>query len=199
MRPVLAFPPSLVGLAPVPGDPPSGHGRALASHRLAPVLALEASSAPAGAATDPGRGAGPDSPPGAGESARGRGAHPGRAAAARFRRACGDGPPLPAAGHAAAAVAALADRPPQPARRPLGGGLLPRTDAHGRDGVRLLPHRACAAPHRGRHRHGPSHGGLDRAAADRGHGLAPSPALSEPRPRPRLRARRRGPGAPAWE
>ena len=43
MRPVLAFPSSLVGLAPVPGDPPSGHGRALASHRLAPVLALEAS------------------------------------------------------------------------------------------------------------------------------------------------------------
>ena len=78
-----------------------------------------------------------------------------------------------------------ADHPPQPARRPLGGGLLPRPDAHGRDGVRLLPHRACAAPHRVRHRHGPSHGGLDLAAADRGHSLAPSPALSDPRPRPR--------------
>ena len=96
-------------------------------------------------------------------------------------------------------VSAKADLPPQPARRHLGGGLLPRPDAHGRDGVRLLPHRACAPPHRGRHRHGPSHGGLDRAAADRGHGLEPSPALSDPRPRPRLRARRRGPGAAAWE
>ena len=179
------------------GDPSTGP--VLIDASIQEALALEESPAPAGAAADPGRGAGPDSPLCAGESALGRGAHPGRAADARFRRECGDGPPLPAAGHAAAAFAALADRPPQPARRYLGGGLLPRTDAHGRDGVRLLHHRACAVPHRVRQRHGPSHGGLDLAAADRGHGLEPSPALSDPRPRPRLRARLRGPGAAAWD
>ena len=105
----------------------------------------------------------------------------------RYRRQARQRPPV------------AADLPPQPARRPLGGGLLPRPDAHVRDGVRLLPHRACPAPHRVRQPHGPSHGGLDLAAADRGHRLDPAPALSDPRPRPRRRARRRGPGAAAWE
>ena len=164
----------------------------LASGGLAPVLGTEESRALPGAPADPRRGSGPDPAPGSGEPALGGRAHPGRAADARVRRECGDRAPLPAAGAPAATLPTLTHVPPEPSRRDLGGRLPHRADPHIRDLVRLLRDLARPPPHRVPQRHRPSHGGVDVATADRGHGLEPSTPLPDSGPRPRVRAGLRG-------
>ncbi|CAA9547414.1 MAG: hypothetical protein AVDCRST_MAG18-11, partial [uncultured Thermomicrobiales bacterium] len=170
-------------------DRSARHAAALASPVVLWILAAEipggGPGAPAAPRPQDGR---PDPRDGDGESAVGRGAHPGRAPHARHpRRQVGD-PALPARGPPAAPRRpGLGDLPAQPRPGPPGLRLPTGHRSPLPAALRLLHRRARDPPGGAYRRAAPSDRCLGRPAAARGHAVRPASALSGPRQRQQVR------------